>query len=88
LWIVPAKVHGSWQLADGEITFDQKFQMVTGSVRTGERTAQIEDGRLRGEEITFSAGGTQYTGKVNGDRIEGTSRTGETLRNWSATRLK
>jgi hypothetical protein len=86
LWIVPAKVHGSWRTPDGEITFDQKYQMVTGTIRTASGTAQIESGKLRGEEITFAAGGSQYTGKVNGDRIEGTVRTGENLRQWSATR--
>jgi hypothetical protein len=88
LWIVPAKVHGSWRLADGEITFDQKFQMLTGSVKTGSGAAQIESGRLRGEEITFAAGGTQYTGKVTGDRIEGTARTGSNMRQFTATRAK
>jgi Methyltransferase domain len=88
LWIVPAKVHGSWRLPDGEITFDQKYQMVTGSVKTASGAAQIESGKLNGEEITFTAGGDQYTGKVNGDRIEGTVRTGSTLRPWSATRAK
>jgi SAM-dependent methyltransferase len=88
LWIVPAKVHGGWRLADGEITFDQKFQMVTGSVKDASGTAQIENGRLRGEEITFAAGGSQYTGKVMGDRIEGTVRTGSNMRPFTATRAK
>jgi hypothetical protein len=88
LWIVPAKVHGSWRLPDGEITFDQKFQMLTGSVKTADGVAQIESGRLLGEEITFSAGGTQYTGKVTGDRMEGTARTGTNMRPFSATRGK
>jgi hypothetical protein len=88
LWIVPAKVHGSWRLPDGEITFDQKYQMLTGSLKTASGAAQIESGKLNGEEITFTAGGTQYTGKVNGDRIEGTARTGSNLRPWSATRAK
>jgi hypothetical protein len=88
LWIVPAKVHGTWRLPDGEITFDQKFQMVTGSVKTASGSATIESGRLRGEEITFMAGGTQYTGKVTGDRLEGTARTGADMRPFSATRTK
>ena len=56
LWIVPAKVHGSWRLPDGEITFDQKFQVVTGSVKTAGGSAQIESGKLNGEEITLHRG--------------------------------
>ena len=86
LWIVPAKVHGTWRLPEGEITFDQKFQMVTGSVKTGSSSANIESGKLNGEEITFAAGGSQYTGKVVGDRIEGTVRTGSNMRQFTATR--
>ena len=57
-------------------------------VKTASGAAQIESGKLNGEEITFTAGGTQYTGKVNGDRIEGTARTGSNLHPWSATRGK
>ena len=54
LWIVPAKVDGTWRLPDGEITFEQKFQMVTGSVKNGSSSAKIESGKLNGEEITFA----------------------------------
>ena len=88
LWIVPAKVHGTWRLADGQIAFDQKFQVVTGTVQTGSGTAQIENGKLRGEEITFSAGGNQYTGKVNGDTIEGRVKGSGGERAFTATRAK
>jgi|SRR5215211_797391 len=88
LWIVPAKVDGTWRLPDGEIIFEQKFQMVTGSVKTGSSSAKIDSGKLNGEEITFAAGDSQYTGKVTGDRLEGTVRTGDNLRPFSATRAK
>jgi hypothetical protein len=86
LWIVPAKVHGSWRLGDGEITFDQKFQMLGGTVKTAAGSAQIESGRLRGEEITFSAGGRQYSGRVNGDRMEGIVRSDAGMSQWTAVR--
>ena len=88
LWIVPAKVHGTWRLADGQIAFDQKFQMVTGTVQTGSGSAHIEDGRLRGEEITFSAGGNQYTGRVTGDTIQGRVKGSGGERAFTATRAK
>jgi len=88
LWIVPAKVHGTWRLTDGEITFDQKFQMVTGAVKTASDAAQIENGRLRGEDITFAAGGNQYTGRVTGDTIQGRVKGSGGERAWSATRGK
>ena len=88
LWIVPAKVHGTWQLPDGQIAFDQKFQMVTGTVQAGSSSALIENGRLRGEEITFSAGGNQYTGRVTGDTIQGRVKGSGGERAFTATRAK
>jgi hypothetical protein len=69
LWIVPAKVEGTWDVPGaGAMTLYQQFQMVTGSLGT----AKISDGRLRGDEITFTAGTSKYTGKVNGNTITGT----------------
>jgi hypothetical protein len=69
LWIVPAKVAGAWQMPQGTLTLTQTFQMVTGTLGS----AAISGGRLRGEDITFSAGGTTYTGKVQGNTIRGTA---------------
>ena len=85
---MPAKVHGNWRLPDGEITFDQKFQMVTGSVKTASGSAEIESGRLSGEEIRFTAGGNQYTGRVTGDTIQGRVKGTGGERAFSATRGK
>jgi hypothetical protein len=92
LWYVPAKVAGKWQAqvntggkdAPYEIVFDQLFQILEGTVRAGSDTAQLR-GRLNGEQLTFSTqpkgspGGQrhEFTGRVNGDKIEGTVRMGE-----------
>jgi hypothetical protein len=63
LWIVPAKVQGSWDVPGrGALTLNQTFQMLSGTLGS----AQVSNGKLRGDEITFTAGGTTYTGKVNG----------------------
>jgi len=72
LWIVPAKVDGTWKMPQGQLTLQQQFQNVTGTLGS----TPITDGKLRGEEITFSAGGQKYTGKVNGSTITGTSGAG------------
>jgi hypothetical protein len=84
-WIVPAKVGGTWKTNDGELTLNQQFQMVTGTIRGGSGTQQISNGRLRGEEITFTANGRQYTGKVNGTTMQGTIAGGGT---WTATKAR
>jgi SAM-dependent methyltransferase len=85
-WIVPAKVTGTWQLPQGELTLKQTFQMVSGTLKSGNNTTQIANGRLRGDQISFTAGGAQYTGRVNGNAIEGTLKGGSNGK-WSATRL-
>jgi precorrin-6B methylase 2 len=81
LWIVPAKVEGSWKLPDGELTLKQAFQTVSGTLRSGGKTAAIE-GKLDGDRISFTAGGAQYNGRVAGNTMELTPSTGGT---WKAT---
>jgi hypothetical protein len=88
LWIVPAKVEGKWKLANGELTFKQTFQMVSGSLTAGNKSSNISDGRLRGDVITFSVNGEKYTGKVNGKTMSGTvsSASRGTTSDWTASR--
>ena len=69
LWIVPARVAGTHKLPQGELTLKQNFQMLSGTLRTESRTVPIE-GKVRGEEIAFKAGGREYHGKVNGKTLE------------------
>jgi hypothetical protein len=70
LWIVPAKVEGAWEVPGrGTLTLFQTYQMVSGSLDK----SQVSQGRLRGDELTFTAGGTTYTGKVDGNTIRGTA---------------
>lgn len=85
-WLVPAKVEGTWKLPQGELALEQKYQMVTGTLRTGSAATPISDGKLAGDRLTFTAGGAQYTGTVNGDAIEGVSRSGGNETKWQATR--
>ena len=72
-WIVPAKVEGTWKMGGSEITLQQTFQMVSGTVKNGNVIAPITASKLTGDAITFTAGGTTYTGKVSGNKIEGTA---------------
>ena len=86
LWIVPAKAEGTWQLPQGELTLKQEFQMISGALRSGGKTTPITNGKLNGDQISFSAGGAQYTGRVNDNRIEGNVRSGGSNGKWTATR--
>jgi SAM-dependent methyltransferase len=88
LWIVPAKVGGSWKMPEGELTLKQNFQMVSGTLKSGNLAAPITNGKLSGDQISFSAGGARYTGRVSGNTIEGTVKSGGADRNWTATRAR
>ena len=70
LWIVPAKAAGTHKLPQGELTLKQEFQVLTGTLRAGGRTVPIAGGKVRGEEITFKAGGRDYRGRMNGKSLE------------------
>jgi SAM-dependent methyltransferase len=87
LWIVPAKVDGTWKMPQGELALKQEFQMVSGSL-TSSGSPGLVNGKLRGDLITFTVGDTEYSGRVNGDRMEGTSKANGTNGNWTATRVR
>jgi SAM-dependent methyltransferase len=100
LWIVPAKVEGRWNVKTGDgktISLDlkQKFQEVEGTATADGKAAPIRDGRLRGEEITFTLDmgegrTTTFTGKVSGNTIQaapaGAGGQGGPAKDWQATR--
>src|SRR5688572_16657190 len=66
LWIVPAQVEGTWTLPQGQLTLKQEFQMVSGTL-TSNGTPTAVSGKLRGDLISFTAGNTEYAGRVTGD---------------------
>ena len=96
-WVVPANVMGAWQLEAGsqksELSIDQTFQKISGSVKLGGTTlGGLREARLSGASIAFAyvdAAGVRrdFTGRVSGGRMEGSFRDdkgGEGR--WSATK--
>lgn len=83
LWIVPAKVQGSWRLDDGVLTLTQNYQMISGSLTRDGTTVRLDNGKLKGDRIIFNAGGSLYYGTVTGNTMAGTVSSGGT---WKATR--
>jgi hypothetical protein len=82
-WIVPAKVAGTWKLPEGDLTLEQKYQMLTGNLKSGTTSTPITDAKMRGDQIRFKVGDRIYTGRVVDGVMEGTFGT-ETK--WRGTR--
>ena len=88
LWIVPAKIDGMWSMGDGTITFKQDYQVVTGTVTGRDGAHTISNGKLLGNEITFTANEVQHKGTVSADgkTIDGTVTTAKGPVPFKATR--
>ena len=84
LYIVPANAAGTWKMPQGELTLLQEFQMLSGELVAGTKGTPVQNAKMRGDQITMTIGGTTYTGRVTGDRMEGMA--GQTR--WAATKIK
>ena len=97
LWIVPAKVGGTWSLRiegsaqERPLSLKQSFQMLTGQLNGANATSVLSEARLRGDRISFSvtegAARRDFSGRAQGNAMEGTVRsTGSPDMRWSASR--
>ena len=90
LWVVPARVAGTWRtevaLPVGarsyQIEINQKYQEIDGVARTPERAYPypLWEAGLRGDRVRFvivdGDMSHRFEGRVSGDTIEGTVRSG------------
>jgi hypothetical protein len=76
-------VQGNWTLEAGnqrlDLTLEQTFQKVNGTVALSPVLAGLRDARLRGPFIQFAFVGQDgvrrdFSGRVNGPRMEGSYR--------------
>jgi hypothetical protein len=105
-WVVPAKAAGKWRwrVADGgaqrdfELSLNQNFQKVEGTLTGDGKSVNIEDAKLNGDTLTFVAkldGSTrqEYSGRIVNHGIDGTVRTSRggaqaQQAGWSAARTE
>ena len=81
-----SKVAGNWKTSRGNLTLKQEYQMLSGTMNTGNVSAVISDAKMLGDQITFSAGGAKYSGKVNGNNMEGAYTSPGGNGTWTASR--
>lgn len=82
LWIVPAKVEGTWNFRDAAgapftVTLSQKYQKISGDAAMGANKNPLVGATLRGDDIKFAFNDDKsvtrtLTGKVRGNEITGT----------------
>jgi hypothetical protein len=100
-WLVPASVAGTWAFeATGggateksDLSLEQRFQKIDGSLALGGQVqAGLRDARLRGFNISFSyvdgaSVRRDLSGRVSGNRMEGSYRTDNGIEGrWTATK--
>jgi len=82
-WVVPANVMGTWTLDAGgqktELSLEQTFQKVNGTVTLGSVHGGLREARLRGAQIAFAYVDDKglrrdFTGQVNARQMQGSFR--------------
>jgi len=85
LYLVPAKVAGTWRLPAGEIRFEQDFQTLSGTLTTRDGKSLPVQGVVKAERIRFTVGLDVYSGRVRGKMMSGAA-SGATSGYWKAAR--
>jgi hypothetical protein len=85
LYIVPAKVGGTWRVGSDVLELKQEFQMLSGTLTSGGQATPVS-GSLRGADLSLKVGTRTITGRVEGSQINGTLTDGATKAAWRATR--
>jgi SAM-dependent methyltransferase len=103
LWIVPAKIGGNWHVSFPDdaasepidLALTQNYQLFWGQAKRGDQTTDLAKPWLSGAKLRFTVpepdggGMREYTGEVNGKRMQGTVTGGDgTPRKWLATRSR
>jgi SAM-dependent methyltransferase len=88
LWIVPAKVDGTWTWPSGngnaELKLSQTFQVVDGTLTLNGKRSALKNAKLEGSHISFSCGDEEYDGQVSNTTIEGVVKSKGHQQQWSA----
>lgn len=88
LWIVPAKVEGTWKSDIGELILTQKFQTVSGTMKKGWRYYDISNGKLLGNMFSFTCNKVNYKCRVEDNMMTGTAENNGELTPWKAVKLE
>ena len=86
VWFILIGLVAGWlagQFMKGELTLEQSYQFISGTLKNGNQLTPIANGKVKGDQILFNAGGVLYVGQVSGDSMQGTLSIGG---DWTAMR--
>jgi precorrin-6B methylase 2 len=86
LYIVPARVQGTWSLGSDTLDLQQDVQKLSGTLTANGQATQLENGAIKGEAVTFAVAGKTYEGRVKGDAFEGVVKDASGEKPFSARR--
>jgi SAM-dependent methyltransferase len=86
LYIVPARVQGTWSLGSDTLELQQDVQKLSGTLTANGQATPLENGAIKGEAVTFAVAGKTYEGRVKGDAFEGVVKDGSGEKRFSARR--
>ena len=85
LYIVPAKIGGTWKVGSDVLELKQEYQMLSGTLTSGGQATPVF-GFLKGYDLTLKAGSKAISGRVEGNTINGSLTDGSAKSSWRATR--
>ena len=85
LYLVPARVAGTWRLPQGVLRLGQDFQHISGTLEAGGASRPLENALLRGDELHFTVDAVHYSARVSGDSMAGSAK-GSASEPWTARR--
>jgi SAM-dependent methyltransferase len=86
LWIVPARVDGTWATHEGTLTLAQRFQDVAGTLSASAGPLPLTGGRIDGDRVTFRVGPRTVSASVRGSVMRGVIISAGRETPWRATR--
>jgi len=87
LWIIPARLNGTWFMNNGILVLDQTFQMFSGTLITLNERFRFTDGKLQGDIFSFTHQQEVYYGRVRNNTIEGFITRGSKCIHWEGKKL-
>jgi hypothetical protein len=84
LWIIPARVRGTWKIGNEMMKLKQTYQTFRGTIYSDEKGVPVSEGKITGSTLSFRIGDFLYSGIIKGNKMSGTRSSGKASEPWEA----